>query len=148
MSVLSAVKDFIKTYDGLDAGAPVTSDYSGAKPTWYSIVPLSANPVIEKFVNGGSRRQFLFAFQSMEYTADELERLDNVNFFELFSEWLDEQTEAGVLPTLSADKTAEMIEAVDWGYLYEQGQSETGIYQIVCRLEYTQIAPIAPAESA
>jgi hypothetical protein len=35
-------------------------------------------------------------------------------------------------------KTATAIEATGWAYLYEQGQSDTGVYQIQCRLTYEQ----------
>ena len=141
MSILSAVKAFIATYPNLASGAPLTSDMAGASPTWYSISPVSGNPVIETDILGNKRKQFPFAFRSMEYTADELERLDNIAFFETFADWLDTQTETGTLPTLPSGKTADAIEAVDWGYLYEYGQSETGVYQINCRLIYWQDAP-------
>lgn len=140
MSILSAVKAFIATYPNLDSGRPLTSDHLGASPVWYSISPVSGNPVIETDILGNKKKQFPFAFRSMEYTADELERLDNIAFFETFQEWLDTQTEAGTLPTMAAGKTPESIEAIDWGYLYEYGQSETGVYQIMCRLVYWQDA--------
>ena len=143
MTVLSAVKAFIATYPGLDAGAPLTTDHiSGAPaPVWYNIRPMSGNPIIETYLNDRTRRQFPFAFQSHESTFDELERLDNIQFFEGFAEWLETQTAAGTLPTLDAGKTAESIAAGDWAYLFEQAQSETGIYQITCRLIYEQDAP-------
>lgn len=141
MSILSAVKDFIATYPNLASGAVVTSDYSGSEPTWYSINPLSGNPVIEEDIAGNKRKQFPFAFRSMEYTADELERLDNISFFETFAEWLETQSRVGNLPTLASGKTPDSIEAIDWAYLYEYGNSDTGIYQINCRLIYYQDAP-------
>jgi hypothetical protein len=83
-------------------------------------------------------REYPFAFQSAEYTADELERLETSGFFEAFADWLESQTNAGVLPTLGAKQTALEIEATSWAYLFEQGNSETGIYQIQARLIYEQ----------
>ena len=74
----------------------------------------------------------------MESTSDELERLENSGFFETFTDWLESQTESGDLPTLGAKKTAEKIEALGWAYLYEQGKSSTGIYQVQCKLTYDQ----------
>jgi hypothetical protein len=113
---------------------------AGDNPTWYVIRPISGNPILETYINGQSRRVFPFAFQSVEYTMDELERLDTINFFEDFSEWLETQSNAGTLPTLDSGKTPERIEAVDWAYLFEQGDSNTGIYQIRCQLVYEQDA--------
>lgn len=138
MSILSSVKSYIIEYAGLKSGAPVWVDHLGQNPTQYSIVPLPGTRVVEHHLDGGSLREFPFAFQSMESTSDELERLENSGFFETFTDWLESQTESGDLPTLGAKKTAEKIEALGWAYLYEQGKSSTGIYQVQCKLTYDQ----------
>lgn len=138
MSIISALKTYIQTYAGLKSGAPVWVDAIGANPTEYAIIPLAGAKIIERYVNGGSMREYPFAFQSAEFTADELERIENSGFFEEFSDWLESQSAAGILPTLGAKQSAWEIEATGWGYLYEQGQSETGIYQVQCRLIYEQ----------
>jgi hypothetical protein len=64
MSIFSAVKAFIATYDGLEDGAPLSSDYQGSEPTWYAIVPQAGPEILEKYINGKTVRQFPFAFQS------------------------------------------------------------------------------------
>jgi hypothetical protein len=138
MTVLSAVQTYIKTYGAL-SGAAVLIDFLGAVPTQYAIIPLPGTKVVEQYIDGGSAREFSFALQSMESTADELERLDNIGFFETFSDWLESQTKAGILPTLAAGKTPTKIEALGWAFLYEQGQSATGIYQVQCALTYDQV---------
>jgi len=138
MSIISALKAYILTYTGLKTDAPVWVDYIGSNPTEYAIIPLPGSKIIEQYITGGSLREYPFAFQSAEFTADELGRLENSGFFETFSDWLESQTNAGVLPTLGAKQTAVEIEATSWAYLYEQGNSETGIYQVQCRLIYEQ----------
>ena len=138
MSIIAGIRTYIATYSGLKAGAPVWVDAIGPNPTEYAIIPLPGAKIVEQYINGGSLREYPFAFQSAEYTADNLERLENNGFFEAFSDWLESQTQAGVLPTLGAKQTPELIEAIGWGYLYEMGNSETGIYQVQCRLVYEQ----------
>lgn len=138
MSIISAIRTYLGTYTGLTAGSPIWVDYMGPTPTEYSVSPLAGSRIVETYIDGSSTREYPFAFHSMESTAADLERLDNSGFFESFADWLDSQTEAGVLPTLGAGKTAEVIEALGWGFLYEQGNSETGIYQVQCRLQYKQ----------
>jgi hypothetical protein len=138
MSIISSVKTYLATYSGLTVGAPLWVDYLGSHPTQYGIVPLAGTKVVESYIDGGGLREFPFAFQSMESTADELERLENNGFYEAFADWLDAQTLAGILPTLAAKKTPEKIEATGWAYLYEQGQSDTGVYQVQCKLTYEQ----------
>lgn len=137
MSILSNVKTFIATYSGLDAAAPITSDNVGDKPPWYGIYPISGNPIIDEDILGKKRKRFPFVLRSVEYTLDELERLDTIDFFEGFQEWLEAQSNAGNLPTLASGKTPESIEAIDWAYLFEVGAT-TGVYQIQCALIFTQ----------
>lgn len=141
MSILSNLKTFLTTNAtpaGLASGAPVWTDFLGPNPPQYDIVPLPGSRIVEAYVNGGSLRQFPFAFQSVESAADELERIDNSGFFEALAAWFETTTEAGTLPSLGSGQTATAIEATGWAFLYQQGDSQTGIYQIQCRLEYEQ----------
>jgi hypothetical protein len=138
MSIISAVKTYLKTYSGLKSGAPVWVDYLGPTPTEYAVMPASGARTVEQYINGGSMREFPFTFQAMRSTADELERLETVGFYEAFADWLETQSNTGALPTLGAKQTPTKIEAVTWGYLFEEGNSETGIYQILCKLTYEQ----------
>lgn len=138
MSIISSVRTYLATYTGLKTGAPLWVDFLGNKPSEYAVIPLAGGKVIETYLSGKSLREYPFAFQSMESTADDLERLENSGFFESFADWLETQTEAGTLPTLGTGQTTEIIEALGWGYLYEQGNSDTGVYQIQCRIVYGQ----------
>ena len=140
MSMISAVKDYIKTFSGLKANAPVFVDQLGPNPTNYGIIPLAGDRVVARYLNGGSIRQFMFAVQSTESTADELERIETSGFYEALADWFESQTNSGVLPTLGTGKTCTSIAAEGWAYLYESSQSRTGVYRIQCVLEYEQEA--------
>lgn len=140
MSVIDGIKDFIKSYAGLKDNAPVWVEYLGDEPTEYAIIPLAGSRIIETYVDDSRLMSYPFAFQSMESTADELERLETNGFYEAFAEWLDEQANEDNLPSLSTGKTSHGIEALGWGYLYKQGDSDTGIYQVQCRLIYEEEA--------
>lgn len=149
-TTIEAIKTFIigdggavVGFPGLVGNAEFTIDYQGEVPTSYAIITLPTNPIIQKYIDGSSTRQLAFALQSMESTGDELARIQTSGFYEDFSEWLEAQTEAGNLPVLEAGKTAELIEAVTQGFLYREGESNTGVYQITCRLEFSQVAPTA-----
>lgn len=135
MSIISALRTYIATYSGLTTGAPLWVDYLGQVPTEYSVTPLAGGRIVEQHIDGGSVREFPFAFSSTESTADNLERLETIGFYEAFADWLESQTLAGTLPTLTG-KTALSIEATGWAYLYQQGDSNTAMYQIQCKLIY------------
>lgn len=142
MSLISGIQAFIRDYTGLATDAIVSVDQLGASVSAeYAVVPLPGARVIEGYINGGSLREYPFALQSKEYTADELTRLATSEFFEGFADWLEAQTAAGTLPSLGSGQTATLIEATGWAHLYQIGQSDVGIYQIMCRLEYEQAAP-------
>lgn len=138
MSIISSLRTYLAAYPALAAGAPLFVDALGPGPTEYAIIPLAGEQVVESYIDGGSLRAYPFAFRSMESTADDLERLENSGFYEALAEWLEAQTTADTLPALGAKKTAVSIQATGWGYLYEQGQSDTGVYQIQCQLTYEQ----------
>lgn len=138
MSIIESLRTYLAAYAGLESGAPLWVDHLGSRPTEYAIVPIAGGKILERYLDGGSVREYHFAFRSTESTADDLERMENSGFYESLADWLEEQTEAGDLPDLGDGKTAKVIEATGWAYIYEQGQSDTGIYQIQCRLEYEQ----------
>ena len=138
MSTITALRNYLAAYAGLESGAPLWVNYLGAAGVQYSIVPVAGARVLETYLTGKTVREFPFALQSAESTADDLARLDSIGFYEAFADWLDSQSEAGILPDLGSGKTATRIQALTWGYLFEQGDSQTGIYQINCRLEFEQ----------
>jgi hypothetical protein len=143
MSIISSLKTYIATWTaGMGSSPPLWVDFLNPTPNNYEIVPLPGNRIVLTYLNGDSEREYPFAFQAMFSTADEAERLESNGFFETFADWLESQTLTGTLPTFTGTptKTATAIEASGWAYLYEQGQSETGIYQIQCKLSYSQLA--------
>ena len=143
MTIIESLKAYLKTCPNLADGALLEVDHNGP-PIQYAIVPVPGARVLETYLDGSSLREFPFAFQTAAITADDAERIDNAGFQETFADWLEAQTEAGNLPALDAGKTAESITATSWGYLFEQGESDTGIYQIQCKLTYRQAACTAP----
>ena len=140
MSLISSIQTYIKTYTGLASGAPVWVNFLNAAPTAYSINPQPGARALETYINGSSLREFPFSLQIMESSADEPKRLATAAFAEAFVDWLESQTKAGAFPTLATGQTPYLIEAVNWGYLEQQGESATAIYLITCRLVYDQAA--------
>lgn len=138
-SIIEGVRAYLRNYSELSTDAPVWVQYLGNDPIEYAILPLTGSRVVEEYINGTRIMSYPFAFQSMESTADDLARLESAGFYEAFADWLDSQTDAGSLPELPTGKTAEEILALGWGYLYEEGDSQTGIYQIQCELLYKQV---------
>lgn len=105
----------------------------------YSINAVPCEPIVKKFVNGSSIRQFEFHLVSTEaYSQEVLDQIVNSTFFEHFSDWLEKCTISGILPELSGEKrTAQSIEATTHGYVLDTSET-TAQYAIQCRLTYHQ----------
>ena len=139
MSVISAIRDFVADYDGLE-NDNVKIDSVGPDTVEYSIVPLPGQRIVTENIDGSSVREYPFAFRTSALTLDDGTRLVNSEFSENFAAWLESQTAAGTLPTLGTGQTATSIEETLSGALYEEGESGQAIYQIQCKLVYEQTA--------
>lgn len=114
-------------------------DFHGLKATEYSIDPLTCTPIIKQYIDGGSLRQYLFAFTSTEhYSQSDVDNIENSGFYENFSDWLEEQNRIGNLPILEGRNIQEQaVYALTPGYLFD-ADDNTARYQIQCQLQYTK----------
>jgi len=140
-TIIAALETYLKTYTSLKSGAPVLTDFLSKNPTQYSVVPQGGERVTEYNIDYSSEREYAFAIQSMESTADELNRLANSGFYESLADWFEQQTQNGNLPTLNSNQHPVAIQATSWGFLFEQSESTTGIYQVTAKLIFDQDAP-------
>lgn len=135
-SVIGAIRQYIQGYQELAQDVPVWVGMLGADVKSYC-VGTSPGKEVEEDIAGNKTVIYPFTFGSTESTAEQIETLENAEFYEAFSDWLDEQTENGILPDLGANRTAERIEAADLASIVSLAE-DTGIYQIICKLTYTE----------
>lgn len=138
--IINSLRNFIRECPYLqefNGAIRVNVDYLGEESTVYSIEETPCEPIIKKYVDGSSKRQYQFVFTSREnYGADVLQNIDNCGFYEHFSTWLEEQNLIGNLPELE-NKEALKIEATSTGYAF-QTDIDKARYQIQCKLIYMQ----------
>lgn len=135
IGILEGIRNFILQCPLLHDGR-LNVDYLGFEATEYSIDGTPVQPVIKRYVDGGTVRQFNFVFSSIEiYGEDALNNLVNSGFYEDFAEWLEQSSKAGNLPEMSGGKTPLRIEALNTGYLFDS-TTDKGLYHIQCRLIY------------
>lgn len=143
MTITKAIQDFIKTcpfLEDFEAGVKnIGIDRLDKDIDAYMVQAVPAQAVIKKYIDGSSTRQHVFVFATRAaYTTDEMRQLDNIGFFERFSDWLEEQTDKRELPNLGDSKrVAKKIEALSGGYVFDQ-EANTAQYQMQCRLVYEQ----------
>lgn len=135
-NLIDSIRTFITTCPFMQDWR-VNVDYLGDAME-YSIDPLPCDPVILKYVDGGSKKQFQFAFTSKEeYDQDARINIENSGFYQQLDEWLESKSFAGELPALEAGKSPVRIETMNSGYLYDV-DGENARYRIECRLIYIQ----------
>lgn len=135
MKLIESIRNFIMTCPLLADGR-LNVDYLGFEPTEYSIDGTPVEPVIKRYVDGGTVRQYNFVFASVEvYGQDTLNNMANSGFYEDFANWLEACSKEGTLPEMDSGKEPLRIEALNTGYLFDT-TTHTGRYQIQCRLIY------------
>ena len=135
-NLIDSIRAFILTCPLLQDGR-VNVDYVGEE-MGYSIDPLTCDPNIQKYTDGGAKKQFQFAFTSQEeYDQDARINIENSGFFQAFDEWLEEQSFNGNFPGLDDGKIPISLETLNSGYLYDVNGINAK-YRIECRLIYAQ----------
>ena len=132
--------DSIRTYflgcPLLENFAKLNVDFLGIDPTEYTIDSQPTSPVIKRYADGGTLKQYIFVFGSREYYGpDTLQNLENSGFYEQFSDWVEQQSNMGNLPILSENRRPLFMEVLTTGYLFDASE-DNARYQIQCRLVY------------
>lgn len=135
--IIEAVKDFLMQYPALK-DASIRIDDVGDIPVEYAIYPLSADPLVKEYSDGGRLMQYTFTFVSVN-SLNQQDALNSQNetWFEAFLDWIEEQNLKRNLPILGNKKISQKIEVTDSGYLIFYGENkQTAKYQIQCKLTY------------
>lgn len=137
-NLIDSIRAFVLACPFLRGGR-VNVDYIGEE-MGYSIDPLPCDPIVQRYTDGGAKKQFQFAFTSQEdYDQDARINIENSGFFQAFDEWIEGQSQAGNFPALEDDKIPILMETLNSGYLYDINGIKAK-YRIECRLVYAQEA--------
>lgn len=131
-----ALKKYIESCPLITKGK-INVNYLGEKPVKYSIENVPAKPIVKKYTDGGTLRQYLFVFASREaYDENALENMNTAKFFEEFEAWIEEQNSKKIYPTVDDPKVkVTRIETTTSSYLYDS-DTTTARFQIQCKITY------------
>lgn len=135
MTIIEGIRDYM-------AGCPLLRDgllnveYLGQTPTEYVIETVPTSPVVKQYADGGALKEYLFLFASREYFGtDTLQNIENSGFYEKMAEWIAAQNKTRHFPVLEKGKTAQEMQVVSTGYLFDASEKNAR-YQIQLRLLY------------
>lgn len=124
----------LKTFTG---GAHV--DWTGPCAGNYGIMPTGCADIeTEQDVLGNviKHKQYNFALYARNWTIDDVIRLENSDFLEMFQNWVEQQQYAGLTPKVGDNPDDEEISAQN-GMLFQIDENgQTGLYQIQIAITY------------
>ena len=135
MTIIGSVAAFLATCPLLKKGR-INANYLSEKAASYAIDNIPGDPVLIRYPDGGSKRQFLFVFASREfYGAETVENFKNSGFYEAFAAWIEAQDGLRNLPQLDGTLEPLRIEVLSGGYLFDENTGDAR-YQIQLRFTY------------
>lgn len=138
MSIIECIRDYISSCPLL-IDRSINVNYLGAGSVSYSIDNIPAEPVIKRYCDGGTLRQFCFSFACRDgYDDNALLNLKVSGFFEEFAKWIEEQNRKGCFPDIEKmGLTPIKIEITKSGYAYDTARTSAR-FQIELRILYRQ----------
>lgn len=130
-SIIKAIREYIEKCPYLHDGK-IGVDYLENEMA-YSIEPSPVSPRDTDFIDDSGIKQFAFIFASREsYGQEIIQNILNTEFYEDFSNWIEENNFNVILPEVDGIET---IECLSTGYAYQTG-IDTARYQIQLRITY------------
>ena len=138
MHIIESIRNFIAKCPLLKDGCLLNVDRLGDTEIEYTVDGEMTSPILKKYVDGSSLRQFNFIFASREkYGSDTLQNIASSGFYEAFADWIETQSDSGNLPELDEFRIPQYIEVLSGGYVFDTNDS-TARYQIQLKFVYYQ----------
>lgn len=134
-SIIQGIVDYFMKCPLLENGV-FRMDALGEEAVEYTIETGMCNPVVKKYVDGSSVRQYQFSFASREfYSMDRIQNMQNICFYEKLAEWVEDQSRNENLPDMPEGMYPRELEVMAQGYIFSNAMMSAR-YQIPLRLLY------------
>lgn len=137
MKIIESIRNYISKLDCMSTFEnAINANYLGGEADNFSIEEVPCKPVLKKYVDGSSMRQFQFAFCSREpYGAEIIQNIDNSSFYEDFINEIESKNNQGILPASSDGIESISIEVTSNAYVVAT-KEDTAMYQINLNFKY------------
>lgn len=134
-SKMQLIKEYIETCPLLD-GDTINVDYLKDDVYSYSIDRTPTQPLVQRFIDGGGRKQITFDFTvTAPLSSMVVDNLVNSKFGEDFVSWIDSQNRKHILPEIDG---AFSIECTSPSYVLQKTET-TAIYIIQMNFTYYEL---------
>lgn len=135
MTLIQSIQQWLKGYSGMEL-KQIKTDSTDNTAGSYALAPAGNNKIYSDIL-GNTTYENNYVFYAKETAADEVDRRQNYDFLEGFSNWIDEQNAAHNMPTLPGTYTTESIEVANI-MLFDVDESGLGTYQIQIKVTMTK----------
>ncbi|EES49873.1 chloramphenicol resistance protein [Clostridium botulinum] len=134
--IIEAIKDYIGSLDCMSTFEnAINANYLAGEADNFSIEEMPCEPILKKYLDGSTKRQFQFAFCSREpYGAEVIQNIDNSGFYEEFIEEIERNNDEGILP-IDSNIEAIVLKVASSAYVVST-EEDTAMYQINLNLIY------------
>lgn len=137
--IIDSIRNYMRNLNCLDTfnnAIRVNVNYLEPNADTYSIEEVPVEPIVKKYINGDSIRQYAFIFTSREpYGADVLTNIDNSGFYEKLADEIEKNNYNEIFPLLDDGLEPLEIKVTSTGYAFAVTE-DTAQYQINLRLKY------------
>ena len=137
--IIKALRDYMRSLKCLETfnnAIRINVNFLEENPDTYSIEEVPIEPIVKKYVNGDSIRQYAFIFTSREpYGADVLTNIDNSGFYEKLADEIEKNNNKEIFPLLDDGMEVLEIKVTSTGYAFAVTE-DTAQFQIQLRLKY------------
>lgn len=137
--IVDSLRNYIRSFSCLETfnnAIRVNVNYLDSNADTYSIEEVPTQPIVKKYVNGDTIRQYDFVFTSREpYGSDVLQNIDNSGFYEKFADEVESKNDNGILPVLENNLESLEIRVTTTGYAFAVTE-DTAQFQIQLKLKY------------
>lgn len=131
--MIERIREYLRENKIIDDNCRINVDFLGENPTEFAIVPLSVDPILEKYVDGTSLRQYQFQLISCnDYGSDVMQNIDNSAFYEQLYNLIDEKNNKNILPKINGIVS---IECLNNGAILD-ATTNTARYSIQMKISY------------
>ena len=119
--MIEEIRKYLMSQNIIDKKNRINVEFLSEKPTEFSIEKVSTNPIIEKYIDGSSYRQFQFQLVSCnEYSAELTKNIENSEFYENFYNTIEEKNKQKLLPNIDG---IDAIECLDNGAMINANEN-------------------------
>lgn len=133
--MIEKIRNYLVENKIVDENCRVNVDFLGEEPTEFAIVPISVNPIVKKYIDGSSLRQYQFQLISCnDYGADAMQNMANSKFYEDLYSLIETNNNNGILPDIEG---IESIECLNNGAILNV-TTNTARYSIQMKITYEE----------